>query len=69
MSNYDIREKMFRLNVRQVQLIAELRRRKGISVNPSQMSLVLSGALVSAKAQKVLAACEEVLAEMEKEVW
>ena len=69
MSNYDIREKMFRLNVRQVQLIAELRRRKGISVNPSQMSLVLSGALVSGKAQKVLAACEEVLAEMEKEVW
>lgn len=68
MNNYDTREKMFRLNVRQVQLIAELRRRKGISVNPSQMSLILSGALVSDKARKVLAACEEVLAEMEKEV-
>lgn len=68
MSNYDTREKMFRLNVRQVQLIAELRKRKGIIVNPSQMSLILSGALVSAKAREVLDACDEILTDLEKEV-
>lgn len=62
MSN--IQERMKKLGIKQVDLIFELRKR-GIAVQPSEISLYIREVSTHPKAKKVLDECDKILAERE----
>lgn len=59
-----IRERMKKLGITQVDMILELRKR-GIVVQPPEMSSILRGVNTYPKAEKVLAMCDTILSEKE----
>lgn len=59
-----IQERMKKLGVKQVDLILELRKR-GITVQPPEMSSILRGVYTYPKAKVVLDECDKILAEHE----
>lgn len=63
--NEHIRQKMKRLGVTQVELIKRLHTDYGITVQPPEMSQIISGVNTYPKAQRVLDAVETILAEMD----
>jgi hypothetical protein len=63
----DIRERLHKLGKTQVWLILKLQE-KGLTVQTSELSYVLSGVMVTPKAKRVLQACDEILKEFEVEV-
>ena len=61
--NEHIRQKMKTLGVTQVELIKKLQER-GITVQPPEMSQIISGVNTYPKAKRVLDEVEKILAEM-----
>ena len=61
--NEHIRQKMKMLGVTQVELIKKLQER-GITVQPPEMSQIISGVNTYPKAKRVLDEVEKILAEM-----
>lgn len=61
-----VKERMERLGISQVDMIFELRKR-GADIQPPQMSSILSGLYTYPKAKRILALCEEILEEREKD--
>jgi len=59
-----ILERMEKLGLKQVDLIVELRKR-GLTVQPPEMSNILRGINTYPKAKRVLSECEKVIAEHE----
>ena len=62
--NEHIRQKMKMLGVTQVELIKKLQER-GITVQPPEMSQIISGVNTYPKAKRVLDEVEKILAEMD----
>ncbi|MFQ7067467.1 MAG: hypothetical protein ACLRXL_02195 [Christensenellaceae bacterium] len=62
----NIKSRMKKLRISQVDMIMELRKRD-IVVQPPMLSSILSGVYTYPKAKKILAVCEEILAEREHE--
>ena len=60
----DIRERLHNLGKTQIWLIMELRER-GLTVQTSEFSYILSGVLTTPKAKTVLKTCDEILKEVE----
>ena len=58
----EIKARMARANVTQVDMILELQKR-GIAVQPPMLSSILRGVYTYPKAKLILAECEKVLAE------
>ena len=63
----NVRERLRGLGKTQIWLIMELRER-GLVVQTSEFSYILSGVLTTPKAKTVLKVCDEILTEYEKEV-
>lgn len=61
-----IKERMANLGISQVDMILELHKR-GLEVQPPMMSSILRGTYTYPKAKHILAVCEEILEEREKE--
>lgn len=61
-----IQERMKRLGIKQVDLILELRKR-GITVQPPEMSSIVRGVYTYPKAKVVLDECDKILNERESE--
>lgn len=61
-----VKERMERLGISQVDMIFELRKH-GADIQPPQMSSILSGLYTYPKAKRILALCEEILEEREKD--
>jgi hypothetical protein len=61
-----VKSRMEKLRISQVDMILELRER-GYEVSPPMMSSILRGTYTYPKAKKILAVCEEILAEREHE--
>lgn len=61
-----IQERMKQLDIKQVDLIIELRKR-GIVVQPPEMSSIIRGVNTYPKAKKVLDECDRILSEYERE--
>lgn len=59
-----IQERMKKLGIKQVDMILELRKR-GIVVQPPEMSSILRGVYTYPKAKVVLDECDKILAEHE----
>lgn len=59
-----IQERMESLGVKQVDLILELRKR-GITVQPPEMSSIIRGIYTYPKAKHVLDECDRILTEIE----
>lgn len=59
-----ITERMKSLGITQVEMMLELQKR-GISVQPPEMSSVLRGVFTSPKARRVLSECDKILSECE----
>lgn len=59
-----ILERMRNLNMKQVDMILELRQR-GVTVQPPEMSAILRGINTNPKAVRVLKECENILNEHE----
>ena len=59
-----IQERMKKLGIKQVDMILELRKR-GITVQPPEMSSILRGVYTYPKAKVVLDECDQILAEHE----
>lgn len=59
-----IQKRMETLGVKQVDLILELRKR-GITVQPPEMSNIIRGVCTYPKAKQVLDECERILTELE----
>lgn len=59
-----IQERMNDLGVKQVDLVVELGKR-GVVVQPPEMSIILRGVSTTPKAKKVLRECERILSERE----
>ena len=59
-----IKIRLLELNKRQVDLLHELRKR-GCIIQPSELSAFICGKLTTAKAETVLAMCEDILKEWE----
>ena len=59
-----ILERMKKLGIKQVDMIVELRKR-GISVQPPEMSSILHGLYTYPKSKNVLKECEAILNEIE----
>lgn len=59
-----IQERMKKLGIKQVDLILELRKR-GITVQPSEMSSIIRGVYTYPKATVVLNECDKILTEYE----
>ena len=57
-------ERMKSLGIKQVDLILELRKR-GVTVQPPEMSSILRGINTYPKAKKVLEECEKIVTEYE----
>lgn len=58
-------ERMKRLGLKQVDLIFELRKR-GISIQPPELSSILRGISTYPKSKKVLDECDKILSELEQ---
>lgn len=61
-----IQERMKKLGVKQVDMILELRKR-GIVVQPPEMSSIVRGVYTYPKAKTVLDECDKILTERESE--
>lgn len=61
-----IQERMKKLGIKQVDLILELRKR-GITVQPPEMSSIIRGVNTYPKAKRVLDECDRILSEYERE--
>lgn len=61
-----IQERMKQLDIKQVDLIIELRKR-GIVVQPPEMSSIIRGVNTYPKAKRVLDECDRILSEYEHE--
>ena len=61
-----IRERMKKLGVKQVDLILELRKR-GLTVQPPEMSSIIRGVYTYPKAKVVLDECDKILSECESQ--
>lgn len=61
-----IQERMKHLDIKQVDLIIELRKR-GIVVQPPEMSSIIRGVNTYPKAKRVLDECDRILSEYERE--
>lgn len=61
-----IQERMKKLGIKQVDLILELRKR-GITVQPPEMSSIIRGVNTYPKAKRVLDECDRILREYERE--
>lgn len=61
---YQVQERMKKLGVKQVDLIMELRKR-GITVQPPEMSSIIRGIYTYPKAKVVLEECDKILTEYE----
>ena len=61
-----IQERMKRLGIKQVDLILELRKR-GITVQPPEMSSIVRGVYTYPKAKAVLDECDKILTEYESQ--
>jgi hypothetical protein len=61
-----IQERMKQLDIKQVDLIIELRKR-GIVVQPPEMSSIIRGVNTYPKAKRVLDECDRILSEYERE--
>ena len=61
-----IQERMKRLGIKQVDLILELRKR-GITVQPPEMSSIVRGVYTYPKAKVVLDECDKILTEYESQ--
>lgn len=61
-----IQERMKQLDIKQVDLIIELRKR-GIVVQPPEMSTIIRGVNTYPKAKRVLDECDRILSEYERE--
>lgn len=61
-----VQERMKKLGIKQVDMILELRRR-GITVQPPEMSSIIRGVYTYPKAKVVLDECDKVLNERESE--
>lgn len=61
-----IQERMKQLDIKQVDLIIELRKR-GIVVQPPEMSSIIHGVNTYPKAKRVLDECDRILSEYERE--
>lgn len=62
----DVKQKMLDMGVTQVEMILKLQKR-GYEVQPPTLSSILRGTYTYPKAKKILAVCEEILAEREHE--
>lgn len=62
-----IQERMKKLGVKQVDLIFELRKR-GIAVQPPELSSIIRGVYTYPKAKVVLNECDKILTEYESAV-
>lgn len=58
----EIKARMARANVTQVDMILELQKR-GLTVQPPMLSSILRGVYTYPKAKKILAECEKILDE------
>lgn len=63
---FRIKSRLAEINRKQVDLIAELRKRD-IMTNPSELSNVLKGILQTPKAERILSAANEIVTEWENE--
>lgn len=61
-----IQERMKKLGIKQVDMILELRKR-GITVQPPEMSSIIRGVYTYPKAKIVLDECDKILNERESE--
>lgn len=59
-----IQERMKKLGIKQVDIILELQKR-GVVVQPPEMSSILRGVYTYPKATKVINECDKILAEYE----
>lgn len=59
-----IRERMQKMGMKQVDMILELQKR-GIVVQPPEMSTILRGVSTFPKSKKVLSECDKILTEHE----
>ena len=62
----NIKERMEKVGMTQVDMILELQKR-GYAVQPPMLSSILRGVYTYPKAKQILAACEKILAEREHE--
>lgn len=62
---HNIKERLANIGESQVWLLRKLRER-GIEVQPPQLSNIINGNYTYPKAQRVLALCNDVLTEVEK---
>lgn len=63
---FKIKVRLAELGRKQVELIPELAKR-GLSVNPTELSLAILGRSQQPKAEKILSAANEIVSEWEKE--
>lgn len=61
-----VQERMKKLGIKQVDIILELRKR-GITVQPPEMSSIIRGVYTYPKAKVVLDECDKILNERESE--
>lgn len=61
----EIRERMGRLGLTQVNMMLELRKR-GIVVQPPEMSQIIRGVNTYPKSKRVLEACDDILSKKER---
>ncbi|MDO5144058.1 MAG: hypothetical protein Q4E72_05550 [bacterium] len=61
-----IRERMKKLGITQVEMILELQKR-GVVVQPPEMSQILRGVNTYPKAERVLEVCNTILSEKERD--
>lgn len=62
----EVRARMDKLGIKQVDMIMELRKR-GIVVQPPMLSSVLRGVYTYPKAKHILAECEKILDDLESQ--
>lgn len=60
----DVRERMKEVGMTQVEMILELQKH-GVTVQPPEMSQILSGVNTYPKAKRVLELCDKILTEKE----
>lgn len=62
----EVKERMARLGISQVDMILELQKR-GLVVQPPMLSSVLRGVYTYPKAKQILKECEDILVERERD--
>lgn len=62
----EVRARMDKLGIKQVDMIMELRKR-GVVVQPPMLSSVLRGVYTYPKAKHILAECEKILDDLESQ--